>query len=88
MPRSYWLPETATEDQRIMMSSGMDTRKIFVIGIALIFGISLDMLPSLYATLPYYLHPLFSSSLTFSTVLAVVLNQILRISSKPETIEN
>lgn len=63
---------------QIILGSGMDARKTFVIGVALIFGLSLDMLPSLFAGVPYYLRPLVDSSLTLSTVMAVILNQVLR----------
>jgi xanthine permease XanP len=63
---------------QIIMGSGSDQRKVFVIGIPLIFGLSLEILPALYASVPYWLRPLASSSLTLSTVLAVVLNQVLR----------
>ena len=52
---------------------------IFVIGCALCFGLSLDMLPDLYSHLTPWLRPLFESSLTLSTVIAVVLNQLLRV---------
>ncbi len=64
---------------QIILGSGLDTRKTFVIGVALIFGLSLDMVPSLFASLPYFLRPLVDSSLTLSTVVAVVLNQVLRL---------
>ena len=57
----------------------MDTRKTFVIGIPLIFGMSLDIAPSLFADVPHLLRPLFESSLTVSTVMAVLLHQLLRI---------
>ncbi len=63
---------------QIILSAGPDPRKVFVIGIPLIFGLSLDILPALYAGVPNWLRPLASSSLTLSTVLAVVLNQMLR----------
>ncbi len=63
---------------QIILGSGMDTRKTFVIGVALIFGLSLDIQPSLFADVPYFLRPLVDSSLTLSTVIAVVLNQLLR----------
>ncbi|MHB8068540.1 MAG: uracil-xanthine permease family protein [Desulfobaccales bacterium] len=63
---------------QISMGSGFDERKTFVIGIPLIFGLSLEILPSLYAGAPSWLRPFFSSSLTLSTVLAVLFNQILR----------
>lgn len=69
-----------------MVSAGMDTRKTLVIGIAFVIGISLDVLPSLFTTIPHYLRPLVHSSLTLSTLLAVVLNQILKIGDKRETL--
>lgn len=64
---------------QIILGSGMDTRKTFVIGIPLIFGMSLDIAPSLFADVPHLLRPLFESSLTVSTVMAVLLHQLLRI---------
>jgi xanthine/uracil permease len=39
----------------------------------------LDILPNLFSSVPYFLRPLVDSSLTLSTVLAVVLNQVFRI---------
>lgn len=67
---------------QIILGSGIDTRKTFVIGISLIFGLSLDMLPSMFAGVPYFLRPLVDSSLTLSTVLAVILNQLFNIGKK------
>jgi xanthine permease XanP len=63
---------------QIILGTGSDPKKIFVIGIPLIFGLSLEILPALYTGVPDWLRPLASSSLTLSTVLAVVLNQVLR----------
>ena len=67
---------------QIILGSGVDIRKTFVIGISLIFGLSLDMLPSLFAGMPYFMRPLVDSSLTLSTVIAVLLNQLLRLGAK------
>jgi len=64
---------------QIIMGAGMDSRKTFVIGISIIFGLSLDLLPALYVDVPNAVRPLFESSLTLSTVMAVVLNQLLRL---------
>ena len=64
---------------QIILSAKLDTRRIFVVGIALCFGFSLDILPALYAHVALWLRPLFDSSLTLATVVAVVLNQIVRI---------
>ncbi len=63
---------------QIILGAGLDPQKIFVIGIPLVFGLSLEILPALFAGVPYWLRPLASSSLTLSTVLAVILNQVLR----------
>lgn len=71
---------------QVICSSGRDYRKLLVISFAFVFGLSLDMLPSLFTTVPHYLQPFMSSSLFVSTVLAVVLNQILRIGSKQEVL--
>ncbi len=63
---------------QIIMSAKPDTRRTFVIGTALCFGLSLDMVPELYSHLAPWLRPLFESSLTLATVMAVLLNQLLR----------
>jgi NCS2 family nucleobase:cation symporter-2 len=64
---------------QIILGSKPDTRRTFVIGTALCFGLSLDMLPDLYAHLAPWLRPFFESSLTLATVMAVALNQLLRV---------
>ena len=64
---------------QIILSSKPDTRKTFVIGIPLIFGLSLQALPELYAQVVPWLRPLFGSALTLTTVLAVVLNVLLGV---------
>ncbi len=57
----------------------MDFRGTFVIGIALVFGLSVDILPGLYTNIHPSLAPIFSSSLTLSTITAMSLNKLLRI---------
>ncbi len=68
---------------QIIIGASVDPKKIFVIGIPLLFGLSLGILPALFTDVPYWLRPLASSSLTLSTVLAVILNQVLRPKVKP-----
>ena len=67
---------------QIILSGGAETRKIFLVGISFIFGLSSDILPDLYSHLPSWLMPIFGSSLTLSTILAVLLNPILSISAR------
>jgi len=71
---------------QIIVGAGMDNRRTFVIGIAIIFGLSRDLLPGLYVGIPHDIRPLFESSLTLTTVLAVVLNQALRLGKKESTV--
>ena len=71
---------------QIILTTKLDARKTFVIGISLIFGLSVDILPELYRNIHPWLRPLFSSSLTLSTILAIVLTQLFRIGAgKPQT---
>jgi len=69
---------------QIIVTTRPDTRKIFVVGIALTFGLSLDILPGLYAQVGPWLRPLFGNSLTLTVVLAVILNQVLAFGARPK----
>ena len=64
---------------QLISSRMMDTRKTFVVGIALLFGLSVDMLPQVYAQVPAQLAPLFNSPLSITLVVAIVLNLLFRI---------
>src|SRR6202012_4792536 len=64
---------------QVMLSRMLRARRIFVPGLALIFGLSVAMVPGLYAGLPASISPLFSSPLALCTVLVVVLNLLLRL---------
>jgi NCS2 family nucleobase:cation symporter-2 len=63
----------------IIMTRMLDARKIFVIGLSLILGLSVDNLPQLYVGVPNELKPIFSSSLALSTISAILLNLLFRI---------
>lgn len=67
---------------QIVMSRMLDSRKIFVVGISLIFGLSADMVPGIYDNIHSWLQPIFSSSLSLGAVTAVVLNLLMRIGIK------
>ncbi len=64
---------------QILMTVEMDIKKIFIVGAAVIFGLSADILPGLYDYIPTGMKPIFSSSMTLSTVIAILLAQIFRI---------
>jgi NCS2 family nucleobase:cation symporter-2 len=68
---------------QIILGAGVDTRKIFVVGIPFIFGLSLDVVPGLYVSIFPWLQPLFESSLTLAAIIAVALNQLLRTRQGP-----
>ena len=68
---------------QMIVGSGMDAKKTLVIGVSLAFGLSIDVIPVLWAGLPSRLQPLFGSSLTLATVMAVVLNQLLSRAGRP-----
>ncbi len=72
-----------------MMSSRMiDIRRTFVIAVSLMFGMSVDIFPELFHHVHPFLQPVFSSSLAVTTVLAIVLNLIMRIGiAKKEVLE-
>jgi NCS2 family nucleobase:cation symporter-2 len=57
----------------------IDIRKTYVIALSLMFGISVDLFPDLYKTVHPWLAPVFSSSLSVTTVLALLLNLVFRI---------
>jgi NCS2 family nucleobase:cation symporter-2 len=66
---------------QVMMSRMLDARRIFVIGISLIFGLSVEMVPGMYSEVPAWIRPLFSSSMALGTVLVFALNLLLRLGS-------
>ncbi|MFA4877364.1 MAG: solute carrier family 23 protein [Methanoregula sp.] len=57
----------------------LDSRKIFVIGISFIFGLSVYLIPGAYAGVPPLVRPLFDSALSLTTVIAIILNLVMRI---------
>lgn len=68
---------------QIMMSRMMDQRKIFILGISLIFGLSVSALMPAYEQIETpWLRPLFTSSLYIATILAIALTILFRIGMK------
>ena len=68
---------------QIMMSRMMDPRKIFILGISMIFGLSVTALLNVYSQVQIsWLRPIFASSLYLSTLLAIFLTVIFQIGLK------
>jgi NCS2 family nucleobase:cation symporter-2 len=67
---------------QLLTSRMLDSRRIFAVGIALIFGLSIEVIPDLYQSYPAVLKPIFSSSTTIATVLVVILSTLFRIGLK------
>ncbi len=67
---------------QIILTRPLTTRTSFVVGISIIFGLSLEILPGLYMHVHPWLRPIFSSSLTLSTIMAIVLNHIFNIGAQ------
>lgn len=64
---------------QIIMSRMIDSRKTFVIGMSVIFGLSVDFAPELYRNIHPWVQPVFGSSLSLATICAIVLNLLFRI---------
>jgi xanthine permease XanP len=64
---------------QVLTSRMLDNRRVFVVGIALLFELSVEIVPGLYQQFPAAIHPLFSSALSLGTVLAVSLNMLFRL---------
>src|SRR5262249_17798313 len=73
---------------QVMTARMLDARRIFAIGIALVFGLSVEIAPELYRGVPELLRPIFASSTALATVIAVALSLLFRIGlAKQGTIE-
>jgi len=64
---------------QIIMSRMIDGRKTFVVGLSIIFGLSVDIVPGVYSQAPAWLAPVVSSSLAASTIMALILNLLFRL---------
>jgi len=73
---------------QVMTARMLDARRIFAVGIALVFGLSVEIAPELYRGVPELISPVFASSTALATVIAVVLSLVFRIGlSKQGVIE-
>lgn len=63
----------------IMTSRLLDSRKTLVIGLAIVFGLAVEIFPGLLVVLPVALRPSFGNSLVFGTLVGLGLNLLFRI---------
>jgi xanthine permease XanP len=64
---------------QILTSRMMDSRKTFVVGVSVVLGLSVDMLPGAYQSVPALFVTAFGSSLSVTTLSALLLNLLFRI---------
>jgi NCS2 family nucleobase:cation symporter-2 len=64
---------------QLIMTRMMDSRRTFIVGLSFLAGISIEVLPGVYQNLPEWTSSIFSSSLTFATIVAFTLNLVFRI---------
>jgi NCS2 family nucleobase:cation symporter-2 len=64
---------------QIISTRMLDLRRTFVLGSAIIFGLSADVVPQIYTSVHPWIQPIFSSSLALGTVTAIVMNLLMRI---------
>jgi NCS2 family nucleobase:cation symporter-2 len=63
----------------IMTSRLLDARKTLVIGLAIVFGLAVEIFPGLVAVLPAAVRPSFDNSLVLGTLVGLGLNLLFRI---------
>lgn len=71
-----------------MFGEEWEPRKTFVVGISLIFGLSTAFLPELYARAPWLVKMFFTDPLPTTTILAVVLHQVLNLDELVDRLKN
>jgi len=64
---------------QVMSSRMLDARRTLVIGLSIVAGTAVEVFPALAATAPKALAPVLSSSLVFSTAIALGLNLLFRL---------
>ncbi|MBO6726077.1 MAG: purine/pyrimidine permease [Rhizobiaceae bacterium] len=68
-----------TSGTQLIVSRMLDSRRTFIIGLSIIGGVGVDLLPKAFAGAPAWAQAFLASPLAFSTTLAVGLNLLLSI---------
>ncbi|WP_133128439.1 uracil-xanthine permease family protein [Legionella nagasakiensis] len=70
----------------VMTSRNVDTRMTYVIGLALLFGLSKEIYPAFYSSLPTFLQSITSTTLSLSVIVALTLHLIFRLGIRKHAI--
>ena len=62
----------------IMLSRMMDMRSMFVIGLAMVAGLSVELTPQIYRGIPVIFSSLFTSSMALAAIIAIALHAVFR----------
>ncbi|HPJ71857.1 MAG TPA: solute carrier family 23 protein, partial [bacterium] len=62
-----------------MLEQNFDQRKIFAVGIALIFGLGTGLVPDIFNRMPTWLKNFFAQPLSTTTILVVILYQVFHL---------
>ncbi|WP_428030396.1 uracil-xanthine permease family protein [Ancylobacter sp.] len=68
----------------LILSRRLSDRRIFTVGLAILTGLAVAILPELVHTTPDWMQPILESPLSVSTAVAIVLNLIFRIGIRQE----
>ena len=63
----------------LIVSRMLSERRIFTVGFSILLGFSVILIPDIYAGMPAWLEPLFSSELAIAALSAILLNLLFRI---------
>lgn len=68
-----------TSGLELILSRMLDARRTFVVGLSILAGIGLDVMPDAFAGAPAWTAPVFASPLALAAILAFGLNAVLNI---------
>ncbi|SMH58805.1 solute carrier family 23 protein [Azospirillum agricola] len=68
-----------TAGMDLIMSRMMNDRRVMVVGLSVILGVSVTALPGLYHGVPGWIAPIFHSEVTVAALAALLLNMLFRI---------
>ncbi|STX29233.1 Xanthine permease XanQ [Legionella beliardensis] len=71
---------------QVMTSRNIDARMTYVIGFAFLFGLSKEIYPAFYSSLPHALQAITSTSLSLSVFVALILHLIFRIGIRKDAV--